>query len=137
MPEHMLTRDMIGWPACKCGFRAFLRLSLPEVYPGQHVLREKIAILEHINQVTDLPQRPVSPSDPFDVGAERAYPRAGVRKQRDGRWRLTLWDGPGVFHVSEATDPSFPDRYSAFSLGLMIIANHRKTGTRLNGSAAA
>jgi hypothetical protein len=91
---------------------------------------------KQIDQVTDLPERKASPSDPFDVGAERSYPRAGVRRQPDGRWRLSLWDGPGVFHVSEATIQSYPDRYSAFGKGQMIIRSHRAARTRLNGMAA-
>ncbi|WP_115790022.1 hypothetical protein [Arthrobacter silvisoli] len=95
---------------------------------------------KNLENVTDLPERKPSPSDPFDVGAERSYPRASVRRQADGRWRLTLWDAPGVFHVLEGTGdelgPDYPDPYSAFGMGWLIIGAHRKTGTRLNGMAA-
>ncbi|WP_426302753.1 hypothetical protein [Arthrobacter sp. R-11] len=89
-----------------------------------------------IAHVTDLPERKASPSDPFDVGAEGSYPRAGVRRQPDGRWRLTFWDGPDVFHVIDEDQRTYPDRYSAFSIGWLRIKAHRDAGTRLNGMAA-
>lgn len=90
-----------------------------------------------IHSERDLPTREPSPSDPFDVGADRAYPRAGVRRRQDGRWQLTLWDGPGILHAIENEDDrDYPDRYSAFAIGQLIIGTHRDSGTRLNGLAA-
>lgn len=91
--------------------------------------------------VRDLPTRKPAPSDPFDVGAERAYPRAGVRQKPSGRWQLTLWDAYGVGHVvTELVEPrepvDYPDRYSAFAMGQLIISTHRANGTQLNGAAA-
>lgn len=85
----------------------------------------------------DLPTRKPSPSDPFDVGADRAYPRAGVRQKPDGRWQLTLWDEPGVLHaIEDEEDRDYPDGYSAFAIGQLIISTHRQSKTRLNGLAA-
>lgn len=85
----------------------------------------------------DLPTRKPSPSDPFDVGADRAYPRAGVRRQANGRWLLTLWDAPDIRHELDEEAADCPDAYSAFGLGQLIINTHRRSGTRLDGRAAA
>lgn len=95
-----------------------------------------------IHAERDLPTRKPAPSDPFDVGADRAYPRAGVRQKPNGRWQLTLWEAPGIEHAAhpqlvEQTDPDdYPDRYSAFAIGLLVISIHRGNGTQLNGAAA-
>lgn len=94
-----------------------------------------------IHAERDLPTRKPAPSDPFDVGADRAYPRAGVRQKSNGRWQLTLWEAPGVGHIgTELVEPlepvDYPDRYSAFAMGQLTISNHRASGTQLNGAAA-
>ncbi|MEE2568586.1 hypothetical protein V1638_04135 [Pseudarthrobacter sp. J64] len=136
MPRHILTRNAGNLPACTCGFGPDVCRRSIEAYSGQNIALAKTAVLDHIDGVRDLPTRLPQPSDPFDVGADRAYPRAGVRRQPDGRWRLTLWDAPDVFHVIEASQRDYPDPYSAFSLGHMLITEHRRNGTRLNGRAA-
>lgn len=84
----------------------------------------------------DLPTRRPNPSDPFDVGADKAYPRAGVRQGMAGRWILTLWDEPGIEHVIDEEAQYHESRDRAMELGWLIIGSHRKSGTRLNGYAA-
>ena len=126
-------------PVCLCGFADpdwFINLAVIGMERAK--IRARKVILHHVTaRTTDLPKRPTSPSDPFEVGPERTYPRAGVRRQPNGKWRLTLWDGPDTMHVIDVEQAVQPDRYSAFGLGLMIIGAHRKAGTRLNGRAVA
>ena len=77
----------------------------------------------------DLTTRKPKPSDPFDVSADKAYPRAGVRQLPNGRWKLTLWDAPGVVLVDERADSrelrDYPDAYSAFAVGRMRVISRR------------
>lgn len=125
-------------PACLCGFNdPQWESNLQDFGLTRAGVRARKAVLEHADHVTDLPQRPASPSDPFDVGAEQAYPRASVRRKPDGWWLLTLWDGPDVVHELDRDAAHHKTVGSAVMLGWLIIGAHRRNGTRLNGMAAA
>ncbi len=136
MTDHFLTRNQHAEPVCACGFRPGILGAAGEKPVGAQ-WKAKADVLNHVADVRNLPERKASPSDPFDVGADRAYPRAGVRKRADGKWILTLWDAPDIMHELDEASAVHTARYNAVCTGEMIIGSHRKTGTSLNGLVAA
>ncbi len=135
MPKHLLVRNKHGEPVCACGFRPEILGAAGEKPVGAQ-WKAKADVLNHVDTARDLPERKPNPSDPFDVGAERVYPRAGVRRRPDGSWLLTLWDGPDIAHELHEGSAEHTTRYNAFCTGQMIIDSHWRAGTRLNGLAA-
>ena len=137
MREHMLTRNGDNKPACICGYTPHIAWRSVESYEGQNMQLAKIAVHEHIERATDLPDRPKPVSDPAEVGAERVYPRALVSRHFTGLWQITWWDAPGVEYCHADLAGLWRTRDEAISQARLVIGAHRKTGTRLNGLAAA
>lgn len=129
MSSHGLTRNAGNEPVCLCGFRPEI---LDAVEPIGQQWKARTVVLDHAEALND---RPVpDPSDPFLVD-HATYPRAGVRRTKDGQWLLTLWDGMGIQHHID--EPEFTDRKDAFDYAWMTIGACRQAGTNLNGWAAA
>lgn len=147
MSNHGLTRNPDNEPVCLCGYRPEI---LDEPAPVGKQWKARTIILDHVQALhscdddctgpftppTSLhsPTPLRSPDAPFLVPDAR-YPRAGVRRTADGRWKLSCWDGDEIVHVID--EPIFDDRVTAFDYGWLTIGACRESGTNLNGWAAA
>lgn len=123
---HGLARNSENEPVCLCGFRPEI---LDHVAPIGKDWAAKAIILDHAAELNN-----AASDAPFTGNPGAMYPRAGVRPTTDGKWRLTLWDSPGVQHALE--EPDFSERTKAFEYGWMTIGACRQSGTNLNGMEA-
>lgn len=146
MSNHGLKRNPDNEPVCLCGYRPAI---LDDPAPVGKQWKAQTAVLDHAKALDEYeaeaaidsliaPRPPAraplrSPADPFIVPDAR-YPRAGVRKTDDGRWKLSCWDGDQIVHVID--EPIFDDRVTAFDYGWLTIGACRESGTNLNGWAA-
>ncbi|WP_179017448.1 hypothetical protein [Paenarthrobacter nitroguajacolicus] len=124
-PSHFLKRNADNEPVCGCGFRPEI---LDDPAPVGIQWKAKRDVLDHVDAMSGF-----RPSAPFDVAPDCRYPRAGVRPGASGRWKLTLWDERGVMHALPSEHQWHDTAREAFDYGQLIIHNHRKAGTRLNG----
>lgn len=151
MSSHFLARTYNNDPVCSCGYRPAI---LDDFRPwSEKQIKAKTDVLDHAKAMNDAesaneweaaldrlaqpaatpaPRR--SPDDPFIV-PDAHYPRAGVRRTEDGRWKLSCWDGDQIVHVID--EPIFDDRVTAFDYGWLTIGACRQAGTNLNGWEAA
>ena len=125
MPKsnHFLKRNPDNEPVCACGFRPEI---LDQPAPVGLRWKAKRDARNHGQAVLGL-----RPAAPFETNHDRSFPRAGVRPGPNGRWKLTLWDEADVSHP--VPEPWHDTAREAFDYGQLIIHNHRKAGTRLNG----
>lgn len=138
MREHFLTRTRRGESVCACGFRPEILGTAGEKPVGVQ-WKAKADVLNHIDgqpTITGAETGLRSPARPFRRAHDVKFPRAGVRRQPDGQWLLTLWDEQDVVHELDEVSAVHTTRYNAICTGQMIIDAHRSTGTRLNGLAA-
>lgn len=76
----------------------------------------------------------LAPFKPPADGVE--YPRAGLRLESDGSWKISFWDGPDLRHNPQIAIPRHFDHALAFGFCSLLIGTHRLAGTQLNGMAA-